>query len=342
MKDQKNFDLTRYNTFGIKARCSRFVDYISEEDLRHSLDRLNDEDADLGRDNVLSIGQGSNMLFTRDFDGIVFHSSIRGIIAMPTDDGIRLRAGSGESWDGVVAYCVANKWYGAENLSLIPGTVGASAVQNIGAYGAEVSDLIESIDAIDIDTGKGVEFLPEECGYGYRTSYFKTKWKNRYLITSVTFRLSNDFTPDLDYGTIENELDNEGIDYPTAEELRNVIIKIRRSKLPDPDDLGNAGSFFKNPVIPEEQYDRLKTEYPAMPGYPAGEKDIKTSAAWLIEQCGWKGRRLGRAGVYERQPLVLVNEGGAEGKEILDLCAAIQDDVYNKFQIQLDPEVYII
>ena len=245
-------------------------------------------------------------------------------------------------WDAVVEQFIAHGLYGAENLSLIPGDVGACAVQNIGAYGVEAKDIIESVSAVEIATGELVQLAGETCGYGYRQSRFKQEWCGRFLITEVTFRLSREFRPHLDYGNISAELERQGISQPTARQLRDVIIAIREAKLPDWHVLGNAGSFFMNPVVSRAKYEELAAQYPQMPHYYVDEEHEKIPAGWMIEQCGWKGRSLGRAGVYEKQALILVNRGGATGAEIVALCEAIRNDVQQKFGIDIRPEVNII
>lgn len=337
MKDIQNYDLSRHNTFGINARCRRFIEFSTVSELQAVVQSLSDEDRPM-----LIIGGGSNLLLTRDYDGTVMHSAIRGIEPTPDGDGLLLRVGSGEIWDELVGLCVRRGWHGAENLSLIPGEVGASAVQNIGAYGVEVKDLICKVEAVDIETGECVSFSRGDCQYAYRQSRFKREWAGRYVITYVTYRLSKVFRPHLDYGNIRVELERKGIDRPTAEELRNVISDIRRSKLPDPDVEGNAGSFFMNPVVTHEVYERLANEYDGMPHYTVDADHEKIPAGWMIEQCGWKGRSLGRAGVHSRQALVLVNRGGATGREIVDLCEAIRADVRTMFGIDINPEVNIV
>jgi UDP-N-acetylmuramate dehydrogenase len=288
----------------------------------------------------LLIGAGSNLLLTDDFNGTVVHSAIKGI--EPQLDS-RIRCGSGETWDEVVAWCVGHGLYGAENLSLIPGEVGASAVQNIGAYGAEVKDLIETVEAVEIGTCRLCVFSREDCQYGYRDSRFKHEWKNKYLITHVVYRLSNDESrQSTEYGNIRSELDRRGIQTPTAAELRQVVIDIRNAKLPDPKVMGNAGSFFMNPIVSREKYEALALQYENMPHYPVDDTHEKIPAGWMIDQCGWKGKRLGRAGVHDKQALVLVNCGGATGEEIVTLCRQIQHDVQAKFGIDIHPEVNII
>lgn len=291
---------------------------------------------------LLVLGGGSNMLFTADYEGTVLHSAIKGHVAVQTDEGIMLRCGSGEVWDDIVSLCVSNRMYGAENLSLIPGDVGASAVQNIGAYGAEAKDIILKVEAVDLQTGKMCEFTNEECEYAYRKSKFKGEWRNRFVITYVTYKLSEVFCPCLDYGNIRAELEKRNIKVPTAEQLRNVIIDIRNEKLPDPKVEGNAGSFFMNPVVPKAKYEELVARFGNVPHYSVDDNNEKIPAGWMIDQCGWKGKSLGKAGVHSRQALVLVNRGGAEGKDIVALCDAIKRDVKDKFGIDIVPEVNII
>ena len=245
-------------------------------------------------------------------------------------------------WDDIVDLCVKNHWHGMENLSLIPGEVGASAVQNIGAYGAEAKDIIYKVEAIDLATGEPRQIANEECEYAYRYSKFKGEWRNRYIITHVTYRLSNTFSPQLDYGNIRNELQRQGVDNPTAQQLREVIISIRNAKLPDPKQEGNAGSFFMNPVVERSVYEHLAAQYEGMPHYDVDDRHVKIPAGWMIDQCGWKGKTMGKAGVHDKQALVLVNRGGATGQDILDLCNAIRKDVYRRFGIDIHPEVNIV
>ena len=244
-------------------------------------------------------------------------------------------------WFGSGLGCVAEGLYGAENLSLIPGEVGASAVQNIGAYGAEVKDLITTVEAIEMETGRIVQFTNAQCAYAYRQSRFKRDWKDRFFITHVTYRLRRTFVPHLDYGNIKAALAEKGIVTPTPIELRQAIIDIRNAKLPDPKVEGNAGSFFMNPIVERSKFEALKDHYPDMPHYIIGNERVKIPAGWMIEQCGWKGKTLGRAGVHHKQALVLVNKGGAKGSDVLTLCHRIQGDVKAKFGIDIYPEVNI-
>lgn len=337
MKDFYDFNLKEHNTFGIDVKCRRFIEFESVDELLQIVNSLTDADKPL-----LVLGGGSNMLFTADYEGTVLHSAIKGHVAVQTDEGIMLRCGSGEVWDDIVSLCVSNRMYGAENLSLIPGDVGASAVQNIGAYGAEAKDIILKVEAVDLQTGKMCEFTNEECEYAYRKSKFKGEWRNRFVITYVTYKLSEVFCPCLDYGNIRAELKKRNIKVPTAEQLRNVIIDIRNEKLPDPKVEGNAGSFFMNPVVPKAKYEELVARFGNVPHYCVDDNNEKIPAGWMIDQCGWKGKSLGKAGVHSRQALVLVNRGGAEGKDIVALCDAIKRDVRDKFGIDIVPEVNII
>lgn len=333
MKDIRDYSLLQHNTFGIEARCRRFLEYASVEEAMQVATVLRESSLP-----YIIIGGGSNLLLTQDFDGIVVHAAIKGIDRQESV----IICGSGEAWDDVVDYCVSHQLYGAENLSLIPGDVGASAVQNIGAYGVEVKDLIRQVEAIEIATGKIQVFQNAVCGYGYRQSRFKQEWKDHYLITHVTYELQTDFVPHLDYGNIRAELERQGIVHPTAQQLRQTIIDIRQAKLPDPKVLGNAGSFFMNPIVSREKYEQLAALYDRMPHYTIDASHEKIPAGWMIDQCGWKGRALGRAGVHDKQALVLVNRGGATGQEIVDLCKAIQQDVKKKFGIEIYPEVNIV
>ena len=338
MKDIKNYSLLGHNTFGIEATCSRFLEYATAEEAREVAAIIREEQKP-----YLIIGGGSNLLLTADYEGTVVHAAVKGMEPTEQADGtLLLRCGAGEVWDDVVAYCVEQGWHGAENLSIIPGEVGASAVQNIGAYGAEVKDLIAKVEAVEIASGKTVSFSNDDCEYGYRQSRFKHEWKDRYLITQVTYRLSHTFTPRLDYGNIRTELERKGIAQPTAQQLRQAIIDIRNAKLPDPKVEGNAGSFFMNPVVGREKYEQLAAEYPGMPHYTIDAEHEKIPAGWMIDRCGWKGRSLGRAGVHDKQALVLVNRGDATGNEIVRLMHAIQQDVKEKFGIDIHPEVNVI
>ena len=333
MKDIRNFSLKAHNTFGIGAKCSRFLEYESVEEAQEAANILPESAV-----HYIIIGGGSNLLLTKDFEGIVVHSAIRGIAF----DGNRMRCGSGETWDDVVAKSLANGLYGLENLSLIPGDVGASAVQNIGAYGVEAQSFIRKVYAVEIATGETIVIDCAQCAYGYRDSRFKHDWKNRFLITAVEYELHRTFEPRLVYGNICSELERKGISQPTAMQVRDTIIDIRNAKLPDPKVTGNAGSFFMNPVVSREKYKQLAGQYEGMPHYDVDDAHVKIPAGWMIDQCGWKGKSLGRAGVHDKQALVLVNRGGATGAEIVALCDVIRKDVKAKFGIDIYPEVNIV
>ncbi|MCI6234026.1 MAG: UDP-N-acetylmuramate dehydrogenase [Prevotella sp.] len=339
MKDLKHYSLLPHNTFGIQANCDRFIDMETEDDVMKLKDMLDDKDMPL-----LIIGRGSNLLLTDDYHATVLHCSIKGKTIVKEDgNSVLLRCGAGEEWDSIVDYCVAHDWQGIENLSLIPGEVGASAVQNIGAYGTEVKEIIHSIEAVEISTGKKHTFSNEQCEYSYRQSKFKNEWKDRFIITHVTYRLekSTDYIPKVDYGNIKSELERKGISLPTMKDIRDVVISIRKDKLPDPEVEGNAGSFFMNPIVEKATFMNLLEQYPDMPHYNVDSEREKIPAGWMIDQCGWKGKTLGKAGVHDRQALVLVNRGGATGKDILLLCNTIRNDVRQKFGIDIHPEVNI-
>ncbi len=335
MTDVYNYNLLAHNTFAIDAFCRRFMEYASADEAVQIAKELTQP--------FLLIGGGSNLLLTKDYEGTVVRSAVKGMqVLSDQDDEVLVRVGSGEEWDDIVARFVAHGWYGAENLSLIPGHVGASAVQNIGAYGTEVCSLIDTVEAVRVGDGSLHHIKAGDCNYGYRQSRFKQEWKNQFLITHVVYRLSKTFVPRLDYGNIRTELQRCGIEQPTAEELRQVIIAIRKEKLPDPKVEGNAGSFFMNPVVGRRKFESLQAEYPQMPHYYIDEQHEKIPAGWMIDQCGWKGRTVGRAGVHDKQALVLVNRGGATGQEIVELCEHIRKDVLQRFGILINPEVNII
>ena len=337
MKDIRDYSLKGHNTFGIEAKCSRFLEYETIAEAQEVAGILRESHTP-----YIIIGGGSNLLLTKDYEGIVVRSDVLGI--QIADD--KMTCGSGEVFDEMIEASLMAGLYGLENLSLIPGDVGASAVQNIGAYGVEAKDYIERIEAVEIATGRVMTIPAEDCGYGYRQSKFKQEWKNRYLITHVTYRLSTDFLPHLDYGNIREALRQahgaDDVSALTAQQLRDAIIGIRQAKLPDPKVMGNAGSFFMNPIVSRERYEQLAAQYPGMPHYEVDKDHVKIPAGWMIDQCGWKGKSLGRAGVHDKQALVLVNLGGATGDEIVRLCQAIQKDVEAKFGIDIHPEVNII
>lgn len=332
MKDLNDYSLLKHNTFGMDVRAERFIEYVSEEELLSILPLLHEH-------RFLHIGGGSNILFCGNYDGIILHSAIAGISVVAEDEAsVSVKVGAGVQWDDFVSYAVEKGWSGAENLSLIPGEVGASAVQNIGAYGVEAKDLIENVETIDLTDGTRRVFLNAECVYGYRKSIFKNELKGRYAVTYVTYRLSKVFQPKIDYGNVREKLQGKEL---TPENVRNAVIDIRQSKLPDPEVIGNAGSFFMNPVVSLEKYEALKTENPDMPHYIV-DGGVKIPAGWLIEKCGWKGKSLGRAGVCPNQALVLINLGGATGSDIVALSNAVCQSVSEKFGISISPEVNII
>lgn len=336
MTEYTDYSLLPHNTFRMDVKAARFMEYSSEEELT----------AFLASDGLTSpylhIGGGSNLLFLSDYPGLVLHSSVKGVETVAeTDERVELRVGSGVVWDDFVAYTVKKGFYGAENLSLIPGEVGASAVQNIGAYGVEVKDLVVSVDAVEAATGKKRRFTREECRYAYRDSIFKKELKGRYFVTYVTYRLSKLPVFHLDYGNVRAELEKDGME-PTLANVRRVIAAIRSNKLPDPKVTGNAGSFFMNPVVSQEQFDRLQAEYSEMPSYRLDGNRVKIPAGWLIERCGWKGKALGPAAVHDRQALVLVNRGGATGRDVLRLADEVARSVKERFGIEISPEVNLI
>ena len=335
IREYNNYSLLSHNTFGIDVKTTRFIEYDTVDELRELLisGRITDP--------WLHIGSGSNLLFLADFDGVVLHSHIHLIeLLEETADVVRVRVGSGVVWDDFVAYCVEHGWYGAENLSWIPGEVGASAVQNIGAYGVEVKDIIHRVAIVDMNGNEHLYPL-QECRYGYRHSIFKEPEMRGSIVTSVCFELSKKPRFSLGYGSIAEELQKYPGE-PTLATIRHAIIDIRKSKLPDPEVMGNAGSFFMNPVVKRTQYDTLIQEYPEMPHYDVNEDLVKIPAAWMIDRCGWKGRVVGAVGVHDKQALVLINKGGAKGCEVAALAQEIKKSVFEKFGVDIFPEVKYI
>ena len=331
---EQKYSLLSHNTFGIDVSAACFLEYASVDELRGLIGS--------GRvtSPYLHIGGGSNLLFTKDYEGTILHSRIGGVeVVAETDDDIVVRVGAGVVWDDFVDYCVQRHWYVVENLSLIPGEVGASAVQNIGAYGVEVKDLIVRVETLNIE-GKEHVYDVTECGYSYRDSIFKRPENKSVFVTYVSFRLSKREHYTLDYGTIRRELEK----YPgvTLDVVRRVIIAIREEKLPDPRVMGNAGSFFMNPIVGREQFEALQAEYPQMPFYEIDTDRVKIPAGWMIDQCGWKGKALGPAAVHDKQALVLVNRGGAKGADVIALSDAVRASVRAKFGIDIHPEVNFI
>lgn len=328
------YSLLPYNTFGIDVSASRFLEYASVAELEEYIAQ------GAVTTPFLHIGGGSNLLFTKDYDGLILHSRIGGIEVTAEDSQtVSLRVGAGVVWDDFVACCVEHGWYGAENLSLIPGEVGASAVQNIGAYGVEVKDLITAVETVNIQGYERV-YSVEECEYAYRNSIFKRPENKSVFVTYVRFRLSKEERYTLDYGTIRQELAKYPA--PTLPIVRKVIIEIRESKLPDPKVTGNAGSFFMNPIVAKEKLEALQRDYPRIPYYELPDGRVKIPAGWMIDQCGWKGKSLGPAAVHDKQALVLVNRGGAKGSDIVALSDAVRASVRDKFGIDIHPEVNVI
>ena len=334
MKRFHDYSLLRHNTFGIDVKADEFIEYESVDELKSILSELR------GRKR-LHIGCGSNLLFTEDYHGVILHCGIKFINVKDSDtDSVALTVGAGVVWDELVDYTVRQGWGGLANLSLIPGEVGAAAVQNIGAYGAEAKDVISAITAIDLNTGELRHFLNQECRYAYRQSIFKNELKELYAITEVEFRISKKVPDDLTYGNLYKAMEGKTV---TPATLRQTVIDIRNSKLPQPEQLGNAGSFFMNPVVPEEVFERLHSQYPDMPFFSA-PGGVKIPAGWLIEKAGWKGRSLGDAAVYSKQALVIVNlkHGITNADHIINLCKAVVADVKEKFGIDITPEVNFI
>lgn len=336
MNIKENISLLPYNTFGIDVNTDYFIEYDSVEELQEILK------SDIVKQNrILAIGGGSNLLFLSDFKGVLLFSKNKFISILkenPTD--VLIEVGSGIVWDDFVAYCVDNEFYGTENLSIIPGQTGAAAVQNIGAYGVEIKDIISEVRTIDISSGIIKTFTKEECEYGYRDSIFKNKYRGKYIVTSVVLHLSKEEKYCFEYQHLENAVKAKG--KVSLANVRKTIIETRETKLPDPKIQGNAGSFFKNPVIPKEHFLQLQKDYPNISHFYVSETKEKISAAWLIDQCGWKGRHVGNAGVHDKQPLVIVNLGNAQGEEVANLASRIQFSIKEKFNIDLHPEVNYI
>lgn len=335
---QTDIDLQSYNTLNIPARAKYFAAVSTESELKNVLAHA--AEADLP---VFILGGGSNILFANNYEGLIVRMNIQGKETIKEDDAhIWLRSGAGENWHGLVRYCVDRGWGGIENLSLIPGRAGAAPIQNIGAYGAELSDVFVSLEALEIETGRHHTFDKEACRFGYRDSIFKNELRGKMAITSILLKLSKNPTVNTSYGAVEERLKEKGITEPTIRDLSDVVTEIRNSKLPDPADVGNAGSFFKNPVISAGLYRELRNIYTDMPGYELDGQRVKVPAGWLIEKTGWKGRVVGNTGTYNQQALVIVNHGGATGREILDLAGAIARSVKEEFGIELVPEVNIV
>lgn len=332
MKIEEYKNIKSLNTFGIDVTSRRYLEIDKAEELIQFFKSFSGK--------WMVLGGGSNILFTENYDGTLLHPVNQDIELLERgDDFVLIRAGAGVQWDSFVSYTLERGFYGLENLSYIPGTVGASPVQNIGAYGVEAKDTIFEVEYFDVDTLSVNTIRGEQCEFGYRHSIFKSTLKERVVVLSVVYKLSLKFTPLLSYGGLLECF--ECLDNLSATELRDVIIKIRKEKLPDPTEIGNGGSFFKNPVILHSKFENLKREYPNVPSYPAGD-GVKIPAAWLIDSCGWKGRRVGDAGVHKNQALVLVNYGTAKGSEVVELSKNIQHDVFEKFGVEIFPEINIL
>ncbi|TCP22165.1 UDP-N-acetylmuramate dehydrogenase [Tenacibaculum skagerrakense] len=335
MNFQENISLKKYNTFGIDVNAKRFISISSVYELQQLLKK---------EKKLFLLSGGSNMLLTKNIEQLVVHLNIKGIsIDREDDNAVYLTVNAGENWHEFVLWAIEQGYGGIENLSLIPGKVGTCPIQNIGAYGVEVKDVITKVEAIEIETNKLVSFSNTECNFGYRNSIFKNEAKGKYIITSVCFKLSkSNHKLTTSYGAIEKELTDRQITNPTIKDISEAVIAIRQSKLPDPNEIGNSGSFFKNPVISISLFEELKNKYPTIPSYPVSETEIKVPAGWLIEQSGFKGKRYGDYGVHENQALVLVNYGNASGKDIFELAQKIQATIKETYKIDLEIEVNII
>ena len=336
MQINENFPLKAYNTFGIDAKARFFNTFSSKEELEEYLMFYSEYP-------IFILGGGSNILFTEDFDGTVLKNDIKGVELQHEDsDYVYVKAGAGENWHQFVLHCINHNWAGVENLSLIPGNIGASPIQNIGAYGVELVDVFWSLEAMHIPERRIHTFTTVDCEFGYRDSIFKSRYKNDFTILSVTFQLKKRPVFHTSYGAVTQELEKMGVKELSIKAISQAVINIRSSKLPDPQTIPNAGSFFKNPEVPKGKYDELKLKFPDIIGYPLGKEAVKLAAGWMIEQCGWKGYRKGDAGCHEKQALVLVNYGNAKGSEIYDLSEEILQSVNKKFGVTLEREVNIL
>ena len=335
---QENYSLKLYNTFGVDAKADFFVQVDDFTDLKKALVFRREKQLP-----ILFLGGGSNMLFVNDFKGLALKLNLKGIeIVDEDDDFVWVKAQGSENWHQFILWALAQDFGGLENLSLIPGNVGTAPIQNIGAYGVEAKDTIVEVQALALETGEERVFTNEECQFGYRESVFKNELRGEYVLVAVTFKLSKrNHQLKTGYGAIQQELEAEGIDNPTIQDVSNAVIRIRESKLPDPAQIGNSGSFFKNPVVSNEEFEQIVAAHPTIVNYPT-ENGVKLAAGWLIEQAGWKGKRFGDAGVHEKQALVLVNYGNATGKEIYDLSENIIQDIKSKFNVTLEREVNMI
>lgn len=335
---EQDVSLKRYTTFGIDAAARYFASFSSLDALSELLESPYYVDG-----KTMVLGGGSNVLFTRDYDGLVLKNEISGIeVVGETADHVLVKAGAGVNWHQFVLHCLEHNYAGVENLSLIPGNVGASPMQNIGAYGVEIKDVFQELEAFHVQDRVSKTFSLEECQFGYRESVFKRRYRNQFVIMSVSYRLNKVPAFNTSYGAIRQQLEKMRVTDLSIQAISQAVINIRTSKLPDPREVGNAGSFFKNPQVPNEQYEGLKKQYPEIVAFPVDAEHTKLAAGWLIEQCGWKGYRKGDAGCYPKQALVLVNYGGAKGNEIYELSEAIIESVQDKFGVTLEREVNII
>ena len=338
MQLSSNISLKPFNTFGIEATAKLFTVINSVEDIKELLLHT-----DYKSNPHFILGGGSNILLTQNVNALVIKNELKGIeVVKETEEDVLVKCAAGEVWHEFVMYCIAKDFAGIENLSLIPGNTGASPMQNIGAYGVEIKDTFYELEAIDLQTGKCITFSKQACDFGYRESIFKHRYKDQFIITSVTFKLSKKPVFHIEYGAIKQELDNMGVSELSIKSISQAVINIRSSKLPDPKQIGNSGSFFKNPEVTKETYERLKNEFPALVAYPLDNLNYKLAAGWLIEQSGLKGIRKGDAGIHKLQALVLVNYGKATGKEIYDLSTEVLEVVNRKFGVLLEREVNII
>lgn len=337
MHIQNNISLKPYNTFGIDVNAKHFVSVSNIDDLKQILSSKN-------YPNKLVLGGGSNMLLTKDFDGLVIHINLKGIsIISENDNTVIVKANAGENWHNFVLWCIENDYGGIENLSLIPGNVGTAPIQNIGAYGVELKDVFESCEAISLETKSLQSFSKSDCSFGYRNSIFKQKAKGKYIITSVYFKLSKqNHNLNINYGAISSELNMMKVSHPTIQDVSKAVISIRESKLPNPKEIGNSGSFFKNPVISKTLFNTLLENFEDIPSYPVSKQEVKVPAGWLIEKAGFKGKRFGNYGVHKNQALVLVNYDDAKGIDILNLSKLIQKTVHRLFGISIEAEVNIL
>lgn len=341
MQIQENISLKPYNTFRINAKAKYFSTFSSTDQLEELLETTHDKRETIS--NKLVLGGGSNILFTGDFNGLVLKNELKGIELIKEDKNhYYIKAAAGENWHEFVQYCLSHNYAGVENLSLIPGNVGASPMQNIGAYGVELKEVFEQLEAYHIYDNTIITFSASDCEFGYRESIFKRKYKEQFVILNVTFRLRKQPIFHTSYGQVKHELEKMGVKELSVQAVSQAVINIRSSKLPDPKVIGNAGSFFKNPEIENSKFEILKKEFPSIVGYPLLNNKTKLAAAWLIEQCGWKGYREGDAGCHSRQALVLINYGNAKGEEIYNLSEKIKESVYKKFGVDLEREVNII